>query len=74
MLVFGATRVVAFTYSGLFDNTRVRRGPVVTGKHQKELCLYRAEYIVVSKLSGEERLAAGGKAFEEMCSVCHSAP
>jgi len=77
-LVLGVTGVVAFTYSGLFNVAATTRESGVVRlmleNTKKNSIRYRAEHIAVPELSGEERLAAGGRAFDEMCSVCHGAP
>lgn len=72
------TGAVAFTYSGLFNVAATTHEPVVVRwmleNTRKNSIQHEAKNIIVPKLSGENRLVSGGKAFEEMCSGCHGAP
>ena len=78
ILVLGVTGAVAFTYSGLFNVAATTREPSlvqwILENTRKNSIQYRAKQIVLPNISGEARLATGGKAFSEMCADCHGAP
>jgi mono/diheme cytochrome c family protein len=78
VLVLGMAGVVAFTYSGLFDVAATTREPNLVRwmleNTRKNSIQYRAEHIVEPESLGEARWITGGKAFDEMCAVCHGAP
>lgn len=78
VIVFEAAGLAALAYSGLPDvsatgseSAGLRWFLQTTREHAVER---RAEDLVVPDLDGEERLAAGAKAFDEMCAGCHGAP
>ncbi len=77
-IVLVAVGTVGFAYSGLLDvaATSTEPGLVrwVLQTTRESSVRRRAEDIAVPDLSGETRVAAGSRAFAEMCAGCHGAP
>ncbi len=76
--VLAAGGTVGFAYSGLFDVSASATEPGVVRwllqTTRERSVRRRAESIAAPDQSDEKQVAAGGRAFGEMCAGCHGAP
>jgi mono/diheme cytochrome c family protein len=72
------TGTLAFIYSGVFNVAATAKDSDViqwmVETTRKNAVLARSEDIVAPEHKNEPSIAAGGKAFDEMCAYCHGAP